>query len=114
MGSDIFSPNLACRLPHSQPCEDKTYLSPKALNGVEDEFTEIPFNPGNETSDGRMYPPQKDSARDVPENPRVARYRSRKHNTYRSSSGAIRIEDLKSQCLIDKRGVNGKKIALWK
>lgn len=89
-------------------------LIERTLNGVEDEFTEIPFNPGYEASDGRMYPPQKDSARDVAGNPQVTRYRSRKHNTYISSNGAIRIEDLKRQCLIDKPGASGKKIALRK
>lgn len=81
------------------------------LNAVEDELTEIPFNPDSWQSDGRMYPPQEDNRRSVPEKPGTVRYRTRQHNIFISADGAITIEDVvNSVKVFEKAGANGSRI----
>ena len=62
------------------------------LNEVEDEMTSIPFNPDAWQTDGRMYPPQADSRREVEGHPKVTRFRNRAHNTFLGENGAIEIQ----------------------
>jgi len=91
--------------------EDALMLLSTTLNAVEDEFTDILFDPSQWMSDGRMYPPQADSARDAPGRPDVTRYRSKAHNTFIAKNGAIRIEDLTgSLVVLSKPGNNGKEV----
>ncbi len=80
------------------------------LNQVEDELTDTPFNPANWRTDGRLYPPLADSIRVVPEFPSVKRLRSREHNTFISSNGAVEIRAADGATLISKPGADGRNV----
>jgi hypothetical protein len=82
------------------------------LNEVEDELTDIPYHPVNRGTDGRMYPPQPDSARDLPGRADLVRYRSRGHNTYIRDNGAIEIRDLVGNVVLSKSGSDGLGVKL--
>jgi hypothetical protein len=92
--------------------EAMTLLS-RTLNQVEDELTDIPFDPDRWLIDGRLYPPVPDSAREVAGRPDLIRYRSRGHNTWIGPNGAIRIADIAtSSVVLDKPGADGCRIDL--
>lgn len=78
------------------------------LNEVEDELTSIPFDPESWFVDGRLYPPQPDSARPVPGHPLVVRYRSRKHNTFVGANGSIEVQGMDGRVHFQKRGADGR------
>jgi hypothetical protein len=80
------------------------------LNEVEDSLTSIPCNPENWQTDGRMYPPQPDSLREVEGHPDVRRFRSRRHNTFLGENGAIEIQTVGSEpeVVFAKAGADGK------
>ncbi len=83
------------------------------LNEVEDLMTGIPYNPENWQTDGRMYPPQLDSMRDVPDRPAVRRFRSRGHNTFIGKNGAIEIQLVNpaNEVIFTKPGADGKEVS---
>ena len=87
-------------------------LLSSVLNEVEDELSDIPNSPHNWQSDGRMYPPQMDSARDVPGRSDLIRFRSRGHNTFVRENGAIEILDLQNSALFSKFGADGRGVEL--
>jgi hypothetical protein len=81
------------------------------LNAVEDEMTSIPYDPAFPLNDGRMYPPQPDSRRAIPDRTDVIRYRSKRHSTLIGDNGAIRIVDHASgDVVFDKPGADGRTI----
>jgi len=82
------------------------------LKQVEDELTDIPYDPENWQTDGRMYPPQTDSARDVSGRDDLIRYRSKAHNTYIRNNGAIEIHDTTGTVVFSKAGADGKGVEL--
>ena len=84
------------------------------LNQVEDEFTDIPFQPEQWQTDGRMYPPDADSAREVDGRSDIIRYRHKAHNTFIRDNGAIEIRDVNGELLFEKSGSDGRSIELQK
>lgn len=97
--------------PAAHSAEEALDLIAATLNSTEDDFTDIPFDPEKWQSDGRMYPPQPDSRRQVPDWPSVTRYRSRNHNTFIAANGAIEIVEVNGPVILRKAGADGKH--LW-
>lgn len=87
------------------------------LDAVEDEHSGVPHDASNWQSDGRMYAPEADNRRRVPGYPQVSRYRSRAHNTFLGSNGAIEIRCASpgvrpenGDVLLSKPGADGRSV----
>lgn len=106
-----FLRRLEAKPPVSTTDEALELLS-QTLNEVEDELTDIPFDPENWQTDGRLYPPQEDNARDVSGRDDLVCYRSRGHRTFIRSNGAIEIRDLRGQIIASKQGTDGRGVEL--
>ncbi len=79
------------------------------LNAVEDDLSGVPFNPDGWRTDGRMYPVQDDNAADVEGHPGVQALRSRGHETFVATNGAIEIrESTTDKVVFTKAGADGK------
>lgn len=91
--------------------DDAIELLTVTLLSVEDRFSGIERGTGT-GDDGRMYPAKADNRRSVPGRSDVVRFRSKAHNTYISSEGAILIVDLSGDAAFFKPGSNGKVIEL--
>lgn len=77
------------------------------LNQVEDELSEISYAPQQWQTDGRLYPPRADAARDVPGRKDLVRYRSKAHHTYIRDNGAVEIHDAEGAIIFSKAGADG-------
>src|SRR5262245_56740491 len=94
--------------PATHGSEAKRFID-DTLNAVESELTDIPFDPANWRTDGRMYPVQDDNASDVDGYPEVTSYRSRKHETLIRCNGAFEIRDARTkEVIVAKPGSDGK------
>lgn len=105
----IFIERLSLAQPTTS-ADDALELVAEVLNAVEDEHSGVPNNPEAWKDDGRMYPPQENNRREVPDRPSVRRYRSARHNTLIGSNGSIRIEEVGGAVLLDKPGRDGRRI----
>jgi hypothetical protein len=100
------------KLPPASTHDEARRQLEKTLNEVEDELSGVPFDPAHWRTDGRMYPPQDDSASDVDGYPNVTSYRSRGHETFIGSNGAFEIRDVATnEVVVEKVGSDGK--AVW-
>src|SRR5437016_3949653 len=99
------------RKPNAKTFDEAVAMEAAVLNAVEDEFSGIPFSPDFWLNDGRLYPPQPDSIRDVAGCPDVKRFRSKEHNTFVAVNGAIKIVGTRGgEVLLDKPGADGRKV----
>lgn len=103
-----FLNRLRRALPSRTEAEARQLIA-ETLNQVEDELTDIPFDPARWRTDGRMYPVQDDNASEVEGSPEVTSYRSRKHETLIRSNGAFEIRDaITHEVVLAKTGADGK------
>lgn len=104
----VFLDRLAKASPAADAAAAKQLVD-DTLNAVESELTDIPYDPSQWRTDGRMYPAQEDSASDVEGCPGVTSYRSRKHETLVRDNGAIEIRDAHTlDVVLSKPGRDGK------
>jgi hypothetical protein len=87
-------------------------LLTRIVNAYEDEHSGVPYAPelARTVRDGRIYPPEPDSER-----PSVVasarRYRTRGHNVYIGTGGAIAFESLASGAIeFSKPGADGQEV----
>lgn len=105
----VFMRRLLAAPPVASAAEARDLLA-QVLNQVEDEFSGARYDPARWQTDGRMYPPQDDSRREVPGRPRVMRFRSRAHNTFIGDNGSIEIRTTDGEVLVSKPGTDGRTV----
>lgn len=95
--------------------EDARHLLETTLNGVEDRFSGVPYQPDNWQDDGRLYPPADDFERASPF-PEVRVFRARRHYVLLASNGAIKITKANrpvdapdAEVVLDKPGQDGRR-----
>jgi hypothetical protein len=87
-------------------------LIARIMNEVEDQLSGVPFDPENWQNDGRLYPPQPDSHHMVAGRSDVTRFRSKAHNTFIRSNGAIEIRTSEGNVEFAKVGADGQGVDL--
>jgi hypothetical protein len=81
------------------------------LDTVEDDLTGIPNSPESWKTDGRLYPPQMDNRFPVPGHPGVTRLRTRGHNVFIGTHGAIEIREVRTGTVVfAKAGFDRKEV----
>jgi hypothetical protein len=103
-----FLSRLASLPPARDAAEARRQIE-QTLNEVENEMTNIPYNPDEWRSDGRMYPPQDDSIRRT-SNREIMCFRSKGHRIFIGSRGAIEIQEISKKTVFSKPGADGKTI----
>lgn len=102
------------RLKAASPVATKTEafaLIAAVLDRVEDELSGIVANPANWRTDGRMYPPQEDNARDSVAPPGITIYRNRHHRTLLWKSGGFAIVEVRTgDVVVVKPGTDGMRV----
>jgi len=102
--------------PPASTTGEATALVNEMLDGVEDEMTDIPFDPDAAqqlTTDGRMYGPHESFASDWKGRPDLTRYAHARHDTLIGASGAILIRIRRPpRILLSKPGADGLEIDL--
>lgn len=81
------------------------------INAVEDQLTDIPYDPENWRNDGRIYPVQGDNVFSVVGHARVTLLRARKNFVYIGENGSIEIHNASGEVAIRKNGMDGR--AVW-
>lgn len=95
--------------PAAKNADDAKRLLDETLNQVEDELTDVPNNPDDWRSDGRMYPAQEDALRDVQGRPDLRRYRHVVHDTFIRDNGAIELVSRTTSAVVfSKVGADGR------
>jgi hypothetical protein len=90
----------------------------ETLNGVEDEFSGVPYNPLEPGDDGRMYPPDRRFLARRASALGVRVYRQRGHVTYVADNGAIETRVVQAEgegpveyTVLDKPGSDGRRVS---
>ena len=87
--------------------EEARLVLEAVLNSVEDRHSGVPFDQANSNTDGRMYPPHDDFEK--PSSVAGVRvFRTRGHRVFFASNGAIRIEAVSTEIVLDKPGKDGR------
>jgi hypothetical protein len=108
------------RLQESRPAvnhEEAMVLLARTLNGVEDEFSGVPYNPEEPGTDGRMYPPHERFRYLKWECASVRCYRQVAHATFVADNGAVEIRSRKGaelgEVIFSKPGQDGREVSAY-
>ena len=105
------------RMSNSQPAtsHDEAMLLLEMLNEIENELSEIPYDPDEPGTDGRMYPPNAMFRYKLWERSGVQCYRQAGHATFVADNGAIeickRVGIILGQIIFEKPGRNDRKVS---
>ncbi len=85
------------------------------LNGVENEFSGIAYDPERSGADGRLYPPDEQYRDPKWESPGLRCYRQRAHMTIIAANGAIEIRERNvgelGAIILGNAGNDGRKVS---
>jgi hypothetical protein len=98
--------------------DEAMQLMAETLNGVEDEFSGVSYDPSESGNDGRMYPPAPRFLARRASAPGVRVYRQRGHVTYVADNGAIETRVVQAEAegpveytVLDKPGRDGRRVS---
>ncbi len=98
--------------------EEAMHSIASILQAVEDEFSGVPYDPGEVGTDGRLYPPKEQYRRPKEERPGVRCYFQVGHKTLIADNGAIEISvrsphgnEYVDTLELDKPGSDGRRVA---